>query len=526
MSSKPTFVDVRIDPSHVHDLEYLRDVVGRTLRRSPNKLGPIHVVRRSIDARGGKVFFQVRVALGDAPPIESLGKPDPKDVGGESRAIVVGAGPAGLFAAYELARHGIPSVVLDRGKQVQPRRRDLALLNRGEAVHEDSNYCFGEGGAGTYSDGKLYTRADKRGNVRDVLEILVRHGATPEILVNARPHIGSNRLPKVITALREHLLQCGVEIEYEAKVVDLILGGSGATRRALGVRLADGRELLGDAVVLATGHSARDVFTMLHAHEISLESKPFAVGVRIEHPQALINRAQYGASAGHPNLPAAYYRLAETVDERGVFSFCMCPGGWIVPAMTTSSELVVNGMSLSKRDSPFANSGLVVGVDPDDLRAAGLEGPLAGLEFQRRIEARAMELGGGSLRAPSTLARDFLAGRASEAARETSYLPGLTPTDLSLALDAGGVPIAKKLRDALRVFDGRIEGYAGGEAQLVGVETRTSSPVRIVRDPRSLESPSVSMLFPAAEGAGYAGGIVSAAMDGQRIARRIAEAFG
>lgn len=521
MDPEQRFVDLKIDLKHAGDPELLRELVARRLRVEPRALGPIHVARRSIDARGGKVQIALRVALGEPKPIDSLALPDPREVARGRHVIIVGAGPAGLFAAYELARHGVASTVLDRGKHVQPRRRDLALLNRGEAVSEDSNYCFGEGGAGTYSDGKLYTRADKRGDVRDVLEILVRHGATPDILVDARPHIGSNRLPKVIAALRETLLSVGVALEFEAKVIDLVVRDG----RAAGVRLEDGRELSGDAVVVATGHSARDVFEMLKSKGAALESKPFAVGVRIEHPQPLVDRAQYGRFAGHPSLPPAYYRLAETVDERGVFSFCMCPGGWIVPAMTSSRELVVNGMSLSKRNSPFANSGLVVGVDPADVRSAGFDGPLGGVELQRRIEARAMELGGGALRAPSTLARDFLAEKRSAAARETSYLPGLTPGDLGEALDAAGVPIARRLRRALRAFDRRIAGYAGPEAQLVGVETRTSSPVRVRRHPRSLECEGIERLFPAAEGAGYAGGIVSAAMDGQRIARHIAESF-
>ena len=521
MDSEQQFVDLKIDLNDADDPERLKALVARQLGRAPASLGPIHVTRRSIDARGGRVRFQLRVALGEAPPLELLGLPEPEPVRPSQHVLIVGAGPAGRFAAFELARHGVASTVIDRGKRVQPRRRDLALLNRGAAVHEDSNYCYGEGGAGTYSDGKLYTRADKRGDVRDVLEILVRHGATQDILVNARPHIGSNKLPKVIAALRDRLLSCGVEFEFEAKVVDLIMRGGSAR----GVRLADGRELMGDAVIMATGHSARDVYRLLAAHGAELESKPFAVGVRIEHPQPLVDGAQYGRFAGHPKLPAAYYRLAETVQDRGVFSFCMCPGGWIVPAMTTSDELVVNGMSLAKRNSPFANSGLVVGIEPADLRSVGLDGPLGGLEFQRRIEARAMELGGGGLRAPSTLVSDFLRGARSESARETSYLPGLTPTDLSIALDAAGGPVADRLREALQAFDRRLPGYAGAEGQLLGTETRTSSPVRVLRDPRSLECRGIGRLFPAAEGAGYAGGIMSAAMDGQRIARRIAESF-
>jgi uncharacterized FAD-dependent dehydrogenase len=410
-------------------------------------------------------------------------------------------------------------VVLDRGKTVQPRRHDLKALHQRGEVDADSNYCFGEGGAGTYSDGKLYTRAHKRGSVRDVIELLALHGAPESILIDARPHIGSNRLPKVVTALREKLAGVGVRFEFGARVVGLLQQPPG---RVSGVRLADGRELEARAVVLATGHSARDIFVMLAETGITLEAKAFALGVRIEHPQPLINRIQYGRFADHPKLPNASYRVAETVEGRGVFSFCMCPGGFVVPASTEPGELVVNGMSLSRRDSPYANSGLVIGIEPADVEQAGFRGVLGGIELQRVIERAAFAASSGALSAPATRVTDFLAGKASSTVPETSYIPGLTPTDVGPILDSAGLKLAARLRVALSVFDRKLRGYRTEEAVLIGVESRTSSPVRVPRDPETLEAPGFAGLYPTGEGAGYAGGIVSAALDGQRVARAIA----
>jgi uncharacterized FAD-dependent dehydrogenase len=409
-------------------------------------------------------------------------------------------------------------VVVDRGKTVQPRRHDLKALHQRGQVDSDSNYCFGEGGAGTYSDGKLYTRAHKRGSVRDVIELLALHGAPEAILVDARPHIGSNRLPKVVTALREKLESVGVKFEFGARVVGLLQRPG----RVTGVRLSDGREIAARAVVLATGHSARDVFVMLAEAGVLLEAKAFALGVRVEHPQPLINRIQYGRFADHPKLPNASYRVAETVEGRGVFSFCMCPGGFVVPASTEPGELVVNGMSLSRRDSPYANSGLVIGVEPGDVEQAGYSGVLGGVELQRRIEQAAFAASSGALSAPATRVTDFLARRASSTVPETSYIPGLTPTDVGPILDAAGLKLADRLRLALAAFDRKLRGYRTEEAVLIGVESRTSSPVRVPRDPESLQAPGFSGLYPCGEGAGYAGGIVSAALDGQRVARAIA----
>ena len=509
-------VDIGLDEAD--DIAALTARVAQQLGRDPASLPAMTVRKRAVDARHGKVRFHI--TLGpverDAPP---LGGALPREVSG-APVIIIGGGPAGLFCAYQLAREGIASIVLERGKKVQARRHDLKGLTRHGVVNPESNYCFGEGGAGTYSDGKLYTRSHKRGDVRDVIELLALHGAPPVILEDARPHIGSNKLPKVITALRERLENCGVLFRFEAKVTGFIV----EKQVARGVVLANGETLAGRAVVVAAGHSARDMLDALAASGATLEAKAFAMGVRIEHPQALIDKAQYGKFAGHPKLRAAPYRLAYTpADGRGAFSFCMCPGGWIVPAATEVDGLVVNGMSLSRRDSPFANSGLVVGVEVADVDRQKLGQPLGGLELQRRIERAAMIAGGGMLRAPATRVSDFVAGRASSTVPGTSYEPGLTACNIAEVLDASGLPLAQRLREAIPVFDRQLRGYNSSEAVLVGVESRTSSPVRVVRDPDSLQSPTVANLYPCGEGAGYAGGIVSAAMDGMRVARAIAQ---
>ena len=520
----PEEISIELGLDDADDAEALRVVVARALGVGLGSLPELVVRKRSLDARKGRVRFHVLVGIG-APPESPLGEPSPREVALPARVVIVGDGPAGMFAAYALARRGIASVLLDRGKPVQPRRRDLKLLNQQGLVDSDSNYCFGEGGAGTFSDGKLYTRSHKRGNVRDVIEVLALHGAPSSILVEARPHIGSNLLPQVVTAIRERLESVGVEIRFGARVIELVVNAVGGRRQIAGVRLADGSEIGASVVVLATGHSARDVFDMLVRAGVSLEPKPFALGVRIEHPQPLVNRIQYGSAAGHPKLPAAAYRLVAEVEARGVFSFCMCPGGWVVPASTEVDGLVVNGMSLSRRDSPFANSGLVVAVELEDLAGAGLTGPLAGVELQRRVEREALSAGGGALVAPGTRATDFVAGRASSTLPKSSYVPGLAAGDVASVLDIAGIPIADRLRRALREFDRRMRGYLSEEAVLIGVESRTSCPVRVPRHPESLESMDLGGLYPAGEGAGFAGGIVSAAVDGLRIGEQIARRF-
>jgi uncharacterized FAD-dependent dehydrogenase len=506
---------VELELDDADDLPSIARRLADQVGVAPAALPSVEVRKRSIDARRGRIRFHF--VVGVAEPAAALGGAPLRETSGPP-VVIVGAGPAGMFCAYELARAGIRSVILDRGKPVQARRRDLKGLTQHGRVDTDSNYCFGEGGAGTYSDGKLYTRAHKRGDIRDVIEILALHGAPESILVDARPHIGSNKLPKVITAIRERLASVGSEMRFGARVTELVVREG----RAIGVRLADGGELIGRAVVVATGHSARDVHTLLAAAGVKLQAKPFAMGVRIEHPQPIIDRIQYGRHAGHPKLPAAAYRLAFTPDDkRGAFSFCMCPGGWIVPASTEPDGLVVNGMSLSRRDSPYANSGMVVAIELSDLQRLGLDHPLGGVELQRKLEQAAAVAGGGMLRAPATRATDFVKGRPSSTVPATSYEPGLAACNVAEVLDSIGVPLAQRLREALPVFDRQMRGYLSEEAVLVGVESRTSSPVRVPRDPERLESPDLSGLYPCGEGAGYAGGIVSAALDGIRVARAI-----
>ena len=499
--------------------EALRHAAARRLAVEAGSLGAVDVLRRAIDARGGRVRWQVDVRCfeaGERRADRPAATPIPLHVEDRgSPVVIVGAGPCGLFAALRLAEHGIRSVVLDRGKAVQARRRDIALLNKQGIVAPESNYCFGEGGAGTYSDGKLYTRADKRGPVRDVLRLLVEHGAPADVVVDARPHIGSNKLPQVVTRLRETLERTGSEVRFETRVVALERSGG----RVRGIRLASGTEIEASAVVVAAGHSARDVFALLDAAGARLEAKSFAVGLRIEHPQALIDSIQYGRSAKHPLLPAAAYRLAATVDGRGVYSFCMCPGGWIVPATTEPDAVVVNGMSLARRDSPFANSGIVMGVEPADLAALGYADLFGGVRLQQTLERRAAALGGGAQVAPAERLTDFLGGREPKSLPRSSYRPGLRAAPLHAELPE---LLTERLRGALRRFGRTMRGYETSEAVLVGVESRSSSPLRVVRDAATLESPTLAGLFPAGEGAGYAGGIVSAALDGMRIADAIA----
>lgn len=522
LAGLPAELELELALSESEEPDALHAKVAAQLGRSQADLPGLVVLRRSIDARRGSVKIRVLVGFAsEGPTVPGAG--EPRSIDAPPRVIVIGDGPAGLFAAYELACRGMGAIVLDRGKPVQPRRHDLKALNRKGQVDPDSNYCFGEGGAGTYSDGKLYTRSHKRGSVRDVLEILARYGAPEAILTEARPHIGSNRLPKVVTAMREALAAAGIEFRFGAPVTALLVEGSGEGRRVCGVRLRDGSEILAEAVVLATGHSARDIFQMALEVGLALEVKPFALGVRIEHPQPLINRIQYGSFAGHERLPSAAYRVAQTVEGRGVFSFCMCPGGWIVPAATEPGEVVVNGMSLSRRDSPFANSGLVVAIEPQDWQLAGFTGVLGGVEFQRQIEQAAFVAGGGELRAPATRVTDFTRGRASTTLPESSYIPGVTASDVAGVLDAAGVPISKRIMLALRAFGRTLPGYVTEEALLVGVESRTSAPLRMLRDPVSLEAIGLKGLYPTGEGAGYAGGIVSAALDGMRVATSVVQ---
>jgi uncharacterized FAD-dependent dehydrogenase len=434
------------------------------------------------------------------------------------RVLIVGAGPAGLFAALRCLELGAKPIILERGKDASARRFDLAPILREGRVIEDSNYCFGEGGAGTFSDGKLYTRATKRGPVAEVYRVLCAHGAPEKILTDAHPHIGSNLLPNVVKAIRASIINHGGEVHFHAKVNDLIISGG----KIRGVTTTDGREFLADATLLATGHSARDIYALLAEKNILMEHKPFAIGFRIEHTQPFIDHRQYHFPAGQPRpdlLPAARYRLATKIADRGVHSFCMCPGGWIVPAATEDAQVVVNGMSLSRRDSPFANSGLVTTIEPEDIaHLVPQHGIMAGIVFQETIERSAKAAGGNKTLgqiAPAQRAADYLSGKISADLPETSYFPGLHAAPLHELLPK---PVTSRIREGLRLFDRQIRGYASREALLLGFETRTSSPLRIPRDAESLQHPEIAGLFPCGEGAGYAGGIVSAALDGLKCA--------
>jgi len=516
-------IELVLDLDAAEDRPAQMEQAATLLDVEPERIKAVLPRRRSIDARQSTVKIRLRVDVyidesapdGPAP----IFYPEVTD---RRRVVIVGAGPAGMFAALRLIEHGIKPIVLERGRDVRSRRRDLAAIQRFGVVDPDSNYCFGEGGAGTYSDGKLYTRSTKRGDINRVLNILVAHGADPDITIDAHPHIGSNRLPNVVAAMRESILGAGGEIRFETRVVDLVLRDD---RSIAGVTIASGENILGDAVVLATGHSARDIYTMLVRRNVLVESKPFAMGVRIEHPQPLIDGIQYHIRnrSRDERLPAASYRLATTVDDRGVFSFCMCPGGFIVPAATEPDEVVVNGMSLSRRDSPYANSGMVVAVEPEDLRPYADHGVLAGLAYQKDLETRAARNGGGMQRAPAQRLTDFLTGTTSTTLPSCSYNPGLTSAPLHQILPTS---LAERLRVGLKTFGRTMRGYVSEEAVLVGVESRTSSPVRIPRDPSTLEHTEVRGLYPCGEGAGYAGGIVSAAMDGERVADAAAARIG
>lgn len=480
--------------------------------------GSVRVIplKRSIDARARRVAVRLQCGIVQATELVPVQyEPSYRDCSKARPVVIVGSGPAGLFAAVRLLELGFKPVVLERGKDVRERRRDLAAINKHHLVNPESNYCFGEGGAGTYSDGKLYTRSGKRGDVRRILEILVAHGAPHDILFDAHPHIGTNKLPGVVAAIRESITRAGGEVHFNTKVVDLII----RDRRARGVVTEGGGEFHGDGVILATGHSARDIFYLLHSKDVTITTKPFALGVRVEHPQSLIDKIQYHCDAGRGDyLPASSYSLVHQAiydgRQRGVFSFCMCPGGFMVPSATAPGEVVINGMSPSRRDSKFANSGIVVSVDAADMSTART-GPFAGLDFQRKVEVDAWRMGGSTQAAPAQRLTDFVNGIVSSTLGATSYQPGITAVDMNELLPPF---IAHSLRTAFKAFGAKMKGYLTSEAQIVAVESRTSSPVRVPRDPTTLMHPEVERLFPCGEGAGYAGGIVSAAMDGERCA--------
>lgn len=510
--------DVNLWPEEAFDDTLFPDILYEKLGLRKDGSVWVTPVKRSIDARGKKVVVRFQCEIHDAneaPPAVTF-ETDYPDVHDKQAVIVIGSGPAGLFAAMRLISLGFKPLIFERGKDVQTRRRDLAAINKDQIVNPESNYCFGEGGAGTYSDGKLYTRSKKRGDVRKVLENFVAHGARQDILFDAHPHIGTNKLPHLVAALRETIVEHGGEVHFNSRVDDLLIT-DGSIK---GVVLASGDKVHADAVILATGHSARDIFHLLQRKNILIEQKAFALGLRVEHSQNLIDRIQYHCPVDRgPYLPASSYALVHQAAvggrERGVFSFCMCPGGFIVPAATAPGEVVVNGMSPSRRDSVYANSGIVVAVDERDIVGYEKHGPLAGLAFQSDIERMACALGGGTQVAPAQRLIDFVEGRVSATLPETSYQPGLASIDMKALLPDF---IYQSLQLAFRAYGQKMKGYYTNDAQVVGVESRTSSPVKIPRDPDTLEHPQIKGLFPCGEGAGYAGGIVSAAMDGERCA--------
>ena len=492
------------------------------------------ILKKSLDARGRKIVFQLQILVYIREPVPDLltdyftAKPSSRF---SKKVVIIGAGPTGLFAALQLLQLGIQPIVLERGKDVRSRRRDLAILNKSGEVNEESNYCFGEGGAGTYSDGKLYTRSRKRGNIDGILQRFVQFGAPEQILYEAHPHIGTNKLPQIITSMRQAIVANGGVFLFEKKVTDFIH----RNHKIESVVTADGDHFSADAFILATGHSARDIFELLLQKQIRIEAKPFALGVRIEHPQALIDQIQYKLRRGDPkrpeNLPPASYSLVAEVNERAVFSFCMCPGGIIAPAATAPGELVVNGWSPSKRNNPFANSGMVVQVSAEDayrylktipeFKPLTPQHPLLTLYFQQTIERFAYAAGGGKFVAPAQRMEDFIQRKTSANLPKNSYLPGLASADLSQVLPEF---IYHSLAEGCKIFGKKLKGYLSNEAVLVATESRTSSPVRIPRN-ENLHHPEYNNLYPAGEGAGYAGGIVSAAMDGERVARQISKIF-
>lgn len=477
------------------------------------------LVKRSIDARSRQPKYRLLFEIAgkgekliNAPQLRRL-----QNVANAEPVLIAGFGPAGMFAALRLIELGYKPIIIERGKDVRSRRRDLAQINRQGKVDPDSNYCFGEGGAGTYSDGKLYTRSDKRGNIPRILHSFIEFGADPAIAIDAHPHIGTNKLPGIVTALREQLIACGAEVLFNTRLENILVANS----TMKGVVVADvnnpdsKQNIAARCLLLATGHSARDIFQMLHQQNLLIEAKDFALGVRIEHPQLIIDQQQYHAPVRDPNLPPASYSLTTQANDRGVYSFCMCPGGIIAPAATAPGEVVVNGWSPSKRNNPFANSGMVVSVGAADFKKFSKHGPLAGMMYQSEVEQKCYEAGGKTLAAPAQRLTDFCDQKGSSTLPETSYIPGVVPVRISEVLPK---EVSDALRTGLKDFGKKMKGYYTSEAVLVATESRTSSPVRIPRDKETLMHPQLPGLFPCAEGAGYAGGIISAAMDGERCA--------
>lgn len=517
----PRNIQLQVTPEIAHNETLLHLHVAKLMQVTGSDIQKIVIEKRSIDARQKAVKFNLKALVYFSDEVYTSQKivlPEYPNVTNSQEVIVVGAGPAGLFAALQLIELGLKPIVLERGKDVRGRRRDLKAINVDHIVNEDSNYCFGEGGAGTYSDGKLYTRSKKRGDVDRILRLLVGFGASDEILVEAHPHIGTNKLPQIIQDIREKIIEHGGQVLFETKVVDILLKNN----EVEGVLTQKGDKILATKIILATGHSARDIFELLHQKEIYIEAKPFALGVRAEHPQSLIDSVQYSCDYRGQYLPPAPYSIVKQVNGRGMYSFCMCPGGVVAPCATSPGEVVTNGWSPSKRDQATANSGIVVELRVEDFKPFAKYGPLAGLAFQKDIEQRAWQLAGKTQRVPAQKMVDFSQKKQSTEIPKTSYVPGTTSVELGEVFPSF---LTQTLREGFIQFGKSMRGYFTNEAILHAPESRTSSPVRIPRTLDTLEHVQIKGLYPCGEGAGYAGGIISAAIDGEKCALKIAESL-
>ena len=508
----------QVSPEEANNAQLLKTLLSKKIGISINEIKHFSILKKSVDARQKsiKINLKVDVYFSDDEFIDTkIELPNYADVSNSQEVIVVGAGPAGLFAALKLIELGLKPIVVERGKDVRGRRRDLKAINVDHIVNPDSNYCFGEGGAGTYSDGKLYTRSKKRGDIDKILKTLVAFGATPEIMVDAHPHIGTNKLPQIIQDIRNKIIEYGGQVLFETRVTDILIKNN----EIQGIQTQTGAEILAHKIILATGHSARDIFELLDRKKIFIEAKPFAIGVRAEHPQSLIDQIQYSCDYRGEHLPPAPYSIVKQVNGRGMYSFCMCPGGVIAPCATSPDEVVTNGWSPSKRDQATANSGIVVELKLEDYRPFAKFGALAGLEFQKQIERRAWQLAGTTQKVPAQRMIDFTQSKISVTIPKTSYVPGTTSVELGTVFPDF---ITNVLRQGFIDFGKSMKGYLTNEAILHAPESRTSSPVRIPRNPETLEHFQIKGLYPCGEGAGYAGGIVSAAIDGEKCAEMVA----